>query len=138
MPVTIARTASAATVARPAEPNATSLPGPPPAGLGLPVLRSPARTAASTVDVPTPTTGAPQRQDPGEIAVAGGIAQRDADGSVVFDPPPDEVAPVVHSSTEDRPVDLAAMADELYDRIERRLRSNLLLERERRGILADR
>jgi hypothetical protein len=45
---------------------------------------------------------------------------------------------VVHPSTEDRPVDLAAMADELYDRIERRLRSNLLLERERRGILADR
>jgi hypothetical protein len=33
--------------------------------------------------------------------------------------------------------DLAEMADELYSRIESRLRSDLLLERERRGALPD-
>jgi hypothetical protein len=35
-------------------------------------------------------------------------------------------------------VDLADVADELYERIERRLRTDLLLERTRRGALADR
>jgi hypothetical protein len=32
---------------------------------------------------------------------------------------------------------MAAMADELYERIERKLRGDLFLERERRGALAD-
>jgi hypothetical protein len=36
------------------------------------------------------------------------------------------------------PVDMATMADQLYERIERRLRTDLMLERERRGVLADR
>jgi hypothetical protein len=35
-------------------------------------------------------------------------------------------------------VDVADLADELYERIERRLRTDLLVERARRGALADR
>jgi hypothetical protein len=32
---------------------------------------------------------------------------------------------------------VAGLADDLYERVERRLRSELLLDRERRGLLAD-
>jgi hypothetical protein len=112
--------------------------------------------------VAAPGMAATVRRDPGEIAIAAGIATRDSAGSVVFAPPAvvqvqrQEAAPgpaPVPASTE--PVslappaapgppgaatpgpDIAAMADELYERIERRLRSDLLLERERRGLLAD-
>jgi hypothetical protein len=104
---------------------------PPPRGLGRPVHRSPATQPITGPPPAGPVFGEPD--DPGEVAVSAGIARRESDGSVLFDPPPSDPAPAP-----DQPVDLAAMADELYDRIERRLRTNLLLERERRGILADR
>jgi hypothetical protein len=39
--------------------------------------------------------------------------------------------------TPDRGVDLDSLTDDLYDRLEARLRQELLLERERRGTLPD-
>jgi hypothetical protein len=115
--------------------------------------------------------------DPGEIAVATGLASRAPDGAVVFAPPPsrpdggppsrqneparandsapapaNDTAPArANDSTPARandstpppapaaaqPPDLGAMADALYERLERRLRTDLFLERERRGTHAD-
>jgi hypothetical protein len=100
--------------------------------------------------------------DPGQVAVAAGIATRAPDNSVVFAPPPGTggpphiarqaaapppaaaatpAAPVAaaaaRTSTDRVAPDMADMADELYSRIESRLRSDLLLERERRGALPD-
>src|SRR6266536_2269893 len=114
------------------------------------------------------TVAAPAYHDPGDVAVAAGIATRDADGAVVFAPPPAPPAALpVQRQEQSRPPaaaappppatpatpapptvavapsvpapapDLAGMADELYERIERRLRTDLFLERERRGALAD-
>jgi hypothetical protein len=110
----------------------------------------------------TPAPPAPQEPtrlaDPGQVAVAAGIATRAPDNSVVFSPPPGAVqvarqaadpapagallpaapAPAAGAGGQDRMApDLAEMADELYERIELRLRSDLLLERERRGSLPD-
>ncbi len=115
---------------------------------------------------PTPDPGVDPTPDPGEIAVQAGVAARAVDGSVVFAPPgtaqvarqaasdtgsasapsgastamrgaapPLPMASVPMEARSDR--DLAALADELYDRLELRLRSDLLLERERRGALPD-
>jgi hypothetical protein len=97
--------------------------------------------------------------DPGQIAVDAGLATRVSDNSVVFAPPPGgasvyrqaaepvpatapaEAAPApvtaVAAAAPPAAPDLATLADDLYERIERRLRSDLLLERERRGSLPD-
>jgi hypothetical protein len=77
--------------------------------------------------------------DPGEIAVAAGLATRAPDGAVTFAPPPDQSAtgPPARPEQNKPEPDLGAMADALYERLERRLRTDLFLERERRGALAD-
>ena len=128
---------------------------------GLPVSRA--------VAGHRPSRRAAYREDPGDVAIAAGLASRDVDGSVVFAPrpatpvqrqadvpaassadpggpppatpppaaPPAVAAPALVAAADAPPTDMAAMADELYERIERRLRTDLLLERERRGALAD-
>jgi hypothetical protein len=83
----------------------------------------------------------PAATDPGEIALAAGIATRAPDGAVHFAPPPDrpgETPPApTPAATAAQPPDLGAMADALYERLERRLRTDLFLERERRGATVD-
>ena len=100
---------------------------------------------------------------PAEVAVATGIARAEADGSVVFAAPPGSPSLArADSDGNDNPSagggvtatgtvqagdpasggdagapDLAAMTDLLYERIEYRLRTDLLLERERLGSLPD-
>jgi hypothetical protein len=106
-------------------------------------------------------------EDPGQVAVAAGLADFAPDGSVVFAPPPsaasvqrqeaapsppppadvtgpsagvtsppaDALAPPAASPAgQAAPVDMAAMADQLYARIEQRLRHELMYEQERLGI----
>jgi hypothetical protein len=127
-----------------------------------------------------PPSSADPHDDPGQVAVAVGLATRTVDGGVVFAPPSghgpgptvardadggftgaagpaESTVPTPAEPTSTQPAigqpmpapptsaaaggtaapDLAAMTDELYERIELRLRRDLLLERERRGTLAD-
>jgi len=89
--------------------------------------------------------------DPAAVAVALGLGQPAGDGSVVFAPPvgpapgvqrqtlpttsaapPAPAAPAMGAAP-----DLTTLTDELYERIERRLRADLLFDRERKGLLAD-
>ena len=130
----------------------------------------PVRAPAPAGVIPAPPTAANRAvPDPGEVAVAAGLATRMPDNCVVFAPPPgvsgvarqaaSATSPSASPSTSDAQAgapgpaspgtaptvagvdratpDLTAMADELYERIEYRLRSDLLLERERRGWLPD-
>jgi hypothetical protein len=100
--------------------------------------------------------------DPGEIAVQAGLAERVGPQQVRFVAPPgvpamraetpanpaDRTPPAERSGADGREIvavapapepvpDVAALAEELYERIESRLREDLLLERERRGLLPD-
>jgi hypothetical protein len=107
-----------------------------------------------------PPAAAPaQWPDPGQIAVDAGLATRAPDNSVVFAPPPgvahvarqEAAAPAPASAPppaagpaaaagagHDRfAPDLGELADQLYGRIEQRLRADLFAERERRGALPD-
>jgi hypothetical protein len=127
-------------------------------GLGAPVSRSasPPAPEADEGDVPWADPPAPapvQRSaaDPAAVALAEGLGRRQADGAVVFAPPPQAVqrqtetaAPTPAAATTVEPTaaapaapDLNALTDQLYDRIARRLRADLLFDRERKGVLAD-
>jgi hypothetical protein len=94
--------------------------------------------------------------DADAAAVAAGAARQEPDGSVVFTPPdgvdtpampavlrqppppaPPAAPPAPAAEAAPAPADVARLADDLYERMERRLRAELLLERERKGLLAD-
>jgi hypothetical protein len=164
-PLTAVLTSTAPTVHRyarpePAAPAAAAAAGPasaPAAGPSIvdsPFRRPIQRAAAAAPAAPQPA------YDPGQVAVAAGLATRAADNSVVFTPPPSAGGSVPHiarqaaaapspaaappaaaapapGGTDRVAPDLAEMADALYSRIESRLRTDLLLERERRGALPD-
>jgi hypothetical protein len=134
-----------------------------PGSVPRPAAAQVARQAAPQSQLPArPVPIAAAGSGAAAAAVASGLAAPSVDGSVVFAPPPG--APWVHrqetttsapsgpSPVASTPItppdhhadadqahqpDLAALADDIYERIEHRLRMDLLLERERRGLLAD-
>jgi hypothetical protein len=85
--------------------------------------------------------------DAGEVAVANGVAQRQADGSVVFSPAPDDAPAVQAASAPATPsaaapaqpgaagADLDELAKRLYGRLRVMLKHELRLDRERAGLL---
>lgn len=100
----------------------------------------------------TPGPLTPELLTPGPAAsatalLASGIVHREADGSVMFaapvggEPPAPAPATTAGSGVTVAPTapapDLNALAEDLYDLLERRLRADLLAERERIGSLAD-
>ncbi len=110
-------------------------------------------TAPTAADAPDPF-------DAGAVAVAAGIARRVDPTEVRFAAPGHtQAAPVARAATavaerapEEQPQpaqivaagpaaapaqDLGALADELWERLEQRLRTDLMLERERRGTWPD-
>jgi hypothetical protein len=118
---------------------------------------------------PEPAAAAPgvAAQDAGSIAVAAGIAHRDADGSVTFDTPATHGTSATHDTTVQRAVDVDEMtaagapepttqpataaaphpapataniedlARRLYDPLAARLKAELRLDRERFGLVTD-
>ncbi|WP_322749276.1 MULTISPECIES: hypothetical protein [unclassified Frankia] len=52
-------------------------------------------------------------------------------------PPPATLSAAGSGESASPQIDLPALVDELYERITRRLRADLLADRERRGLLAD-
>jgi hypothetical protein len=81
---------------------------------------------------------------PADALVASGVARQAADDSLEFVPAPgartaaQPVTPVDAATPgPSRSADLGVLADEVYERIEHRLRADLLGERERNGRLAD-
>jgi hypothetical protein len=80
------------------------------------------------VFAPPPSAASVQRQEAASSPPPyAGVTGSPADASASL-----AAAPAVATP----PVDWAAMADRLYPRIEKRLREELMLQREQRGILA--
>ena len=100
---------------------------------------SPAAPAAHPVPAPEPYAG----PDPAAAALAAGVAQRDADGSLVFPAAPavPELPTVVQRAAAGppatTPTDVEELARRLFEPLCAHLKAELRLDRERAGLVTD-